>query len=891
MNNKDHIDGVPRSLILRMFVISAALFFHCFSVCAIAQVSAKEQTISFDIPPQELRTALDALIDQTDMSIIYNLADVGTVITHRVTGSYTPTRALSIMLEGTGLVFEVTGQKSVAIRKERPQVARPLETDHSKRETSDLAGVGSESNPEVKISAPFTLEELVVTAQKRTERLQETTVSASVLADSELTDANAADISDMNSIVPSVQIKGTLNGRVPMAIRGISTNALMSNIGLPMGVSILVDGVPVPTDSMGVNELEDIQHVEVLKGPQSTLGGRTASAGVINFVTRAPRDHFGGSAGLVWTDDNEKRLDAFLTGPVGNKFSFSVSGMANERQYLNRNLYDGNHSNSKGKSIRAKLAYWPNDALSLLLTGHAARYESHGADLVYKYLPEGAKLFPFTAEGGISQEELFPGIDIGFSNTDYNSPVNGVGADIKDHDISLKADCRIGRYTLSSITSSFKENRKNLQDVPLVSDYFWQVAAPSEPAWYNHQVLRTEVESFNQEFKIASPVEDPIDFVAGLFYSRVKAHQYYFRDWSLNPTDRDHFVTTSTYAAYGRVSWRLNDSMDLITGLRINFDEMSFKSIQRRSNLQAPGVVLSPPKASDTSTALVGDITLKRNVGRYSMLYGTYARGYKPSVYSTNTTLSSNEPIGEPVGQEHINHFELGGKFTWLKGNLIVNVAAFDTIYEDYQIQIQDTSKIAGIYELKATGEAETRGFELDLTTVPTQDLKLSVSAAYIDARFNDFPNAFAWPQQTDEEGAYTAPDGTTRLQDLSGKPMPNSPKFKGTLSVEQRIPQIALPFDVILGGRYSYSTKTLMQANQNPETEQPDFGVLNLSIKGVSLSGKYSLTFFVNNVFDKFYQANMEDFWSPLYDANAVVGFSARDARRYAGLRLTVTL
>jgi len=327
--------------------------------------------------------------------------------------------------------------------------------------------------------------------------------------------------------------------------------------------------------------------------------------------------------------------------------------------------------------------------------------------------------------------------------------------------------------------------------------------------------------------------------------------------------------------------------MDLITGLRFNLDEISFKPIQRRSNLQAPGVVVAPSEVSDTSTAWVGDITLKRSLGAYSMLYGTYARGYKPSVYSTNTTLFPNEPIGDPVGQEHINHFELGGKFTWLKGRLILNMAAFDTIYKDYQIQIFDTSRVGGLIVLKAVGEAETRGLELDLTTVPTQDLKLTFNAAYIDARFNDFPNANAWPRQTDAEGAYTASDGITRLQDLSGKPMPNSPKFKGTLSVEQRIPQTALPFDVMLGGRYSYSPKTLMQANQNPKTLQPAFGILNLNIKALSLSGKYSLTFFVNNVFDKYYQANMEDFWSALYDSNAVVGFSARDARRYAGLRL----
>jgi len=130
--------------------------------------------------------------------------------------------------------------------------------------------------------------EIIVTAQKRPEKLQEIPVAAAVLSQAAVAAAHVVDLSDINRVVPSVELKGTFNGRVPYGIRGISTNANEGAIGLTSGVSIQVDGVPVPADSFAVNTITDVAQLEVLKGPQATLGGRTASAGVINFVTVAP---------------------------------------------------------------------------------------------------------------------------------------------------------------------------------------------------------------------------------------------------------------------------------------------------------------------------------------------------------------------------------------------------------------------------------------------------------------------------------------------------------------------------------------------------------------------------------------------------------------------------
>jgi iron complex outermembrane receptor protein len=120
---------------------------------------------------------------------------------------------------------------------------------------------------------------------------------------------------------------------------------------------------------------------------------------------------------------------------------------------------------------------------------------------------------------------------------------------------------------------------------------------------------------------------------------------------------------------------------------------------------------------------------------------------------------------------------------------------------------------------------------------------------------------------------------------------MPDSPKFKAIIGLEQRIPQDTLPFDIIFQGNYAYRSKACLLVNQNPEAIQEAFGILDLSVKAVSLSGEYSLTLFVNNVFDKFYLVNAGDFWSGLWGPgnNVIAGDPARDASRYAGITLNM--
>ncbi len=752
--------------------------------------------------------------------------------------------------------------------------------------------VVAQAQSEKKDEAPK-LQEVVITSQKRVERLKDTPVAAAVMSADALEKANATDISDINALVPSVQLKGSFNGRVPYSMRGISTSANEAAIGLTSGVSIMIDGVPVPSDSTAANDLADIRRVEVLKGPQSTLGGRTASAGVINFVTQAPSRTFQGSAGATATTDGEYRGNLFLTGPINDLLAYSLSLYGSAREYPIRNLLLDEHSRSESKGARAKLTLSPDKTLDITLAARMADGQSDGGTFTYQHLTAGAELFPyfpFNAGHGVPQSTALPGITVKYGNMDYASPVQ-MRSRTRDEDISLNIEKRLGDYTLTSTTARMVNRQDNVQDVPAVATYFLNdlrgpIPAPDAggpPYFYNEQSVKLRPTSVSQEFKIASPLNQPVSYVAGLFFSDVDVSADTERMMFVNPKIDSVTSSTRSLGLYGRATWSVTDATSVLTGLRANRDQIEYSIADHATGLASSG--------KDSSSTVVGDLTVRQKLGRDQMVYGTYSRGYKPRAFNTAATLQDNNALS-PVDKEQINHVELGAKATLLGGALNLNASVFNTEYQNYQVQIFD--KTGGGYVnnliLSSAGQARTRGLELDGQLAAGDNTRLNFSAAWIDARFLSYTGAPCFPGQTVAQGCTTNAGGVS-TQDLSGKTMPDSSRLKLVLGAEHHLEQDWTPWDLRLNAQYSWRSQANLQANQNPYTRQSAYGIMNLGATASSPDGKYAVSVFVNNLFNRFYLVNAEDFWSGLWGAssNAVVGQPARDAQRYGGVRFTM--
>jgi iron complex outermembrane receptor protein len=371
-----------------------------------------------------------------------------------------------------------------------------------------------------------------------------------------------------------------------------------------------------------------------------------------------------------------------------------------------------------------------------------------------------------------------------------------------------------------------------------------------------------------------------VSFVAGLFWSDTKVIQDYLREMFVNPRDDTTTSVNKTLGLYGRATWNFNPDTSLLTGLRLNQDKISYDIVDRAGGFASA--------ASDTSTATVGDLTLRQKLGKDKMVYGTVAKGYKPRAYNTAQTLTSDDPIA-PVDKENIQHVEFGAKMTLLDGSLAVNAALFNTDYKNYQVQVYDTTSVIEKLKLSNAGAARTTGLELDATLAASSATTLTASAALIDARFITYRTAPCYPGQTEAQGC--TPSDTGPVQDVSGKPMPDSPKFKMTLGANHFLTQDLLPWDIRLNAQYSWRTHANFQADQNPYTVQGHFGILNVGASATSPDGRYMVSLFVNNVTNRFYNSNEEDFFSGLWGptANAVIGEPARDARRYGGIRFNV--
>jgi len=750
---------------------------------------------------------------------------------------------------------------------------------------ADVAAASTAESP-----APGTeLTEIVITAQKRPEKLMDVPVAAQVVSTQTLADANIADLSDLNNLVPSVQLNGTINGRVPTGIRGISSVSNEQTVGISSGVAINIDGVPVPSDSFDANNVAGIERVEVLLGPQSTLGGRTAATGLINLVTRGPSDTLQGFATTTATSDGEYRVEGFLSGPLSDRVEASLSAYKFTTPYPITNLFTGQKTTQDVSGARVKILFKVTDNWDVQVMAHDELTEGTGFNFVYSYVSPGHCLLFTPCPPFLSQAALLPGITLSRNNLVYKSPVTSAGADHRDNDYSVSTEYRLpGGYTLST-TAAFSEEKQNqTQDLFAVDGFFWQELT-GQTVFFNTQTQDTTVKQHSGEIKIVSPADQRLSWLAGVFYSDTQVDENYLR--TLPPAGLQVHVIpdTKTTDLYARSTWKITSATSLVTGLRINHDQIS------NDYNQYVTFPVSPPGytsiSSSSSNTVVGDIALKQQFTDNVMGYLSYSRGYSPAAYNTSAVLGSNAEQS-PVGKESINSYELGVKGTFLDRTLSVNSAVFDTIYTDYQIQsYQNTPGVlTPPLNLSSVGKAETRGVELNIDWLATPYTKISFNAAYIDAWFVDYSGAPCYGGQTPAEGCVTELVGgvPTPVQNVSGDTMPNSPKFKGIFGVQQRVPLSGIPYELLFDGTYTYRTSAQMLPDQNPYAIQAGFGLLNLAATFQSNDGKYSARLFADNLTNHHYFTDVEDFWSGPWNGNAVVGQPARDSDRYYGLKLT---
>lgn len=725
------------------------------------------------------------------------------------------------------------------------------------------------------MAADYAIEEIIVEATKRSESVQDVPVAISVV-DSGTIEALAIDeYTDLTKVSPSLTIsQGDWATNSSFNLRGIGTNVFSINI--EPSVSIIVDDVPLVRSAQAFSDLSDIQTIEILRGPQSTLFGKSASAGVINIRTKGPSDELSGGIRLTATDDDERAVSASLSGPIGDTAGYRLSAFTKDREDGHiTNIINGDEVNgSDSQGIRGKFYWDVTDSVSAQLTLERTEADTDCCHRPYRDVSDGAAFLGFLPAaavlGGVTPAEDNEEVAVDDATT----------TESESQTVSLRIEADIGDHQLISVTSQ--------------TDWEYDVATDVDGTNFDLLALFTggalsgglvqgggfELDSVTQEFRLVSPASDDFEYVIGLYYSDIS----FDRDFERAPLFAANWTAetgSETLALYAQGTWSLTEKTDITAGLRFNREEIS-----QTFNNALSGAAFD---SDDDDTAVPGKISFQHYMNEDVMLFASYAIGYKGQGYDISSSFNQNT-ADNPVGAEDSQAFEFGMKGTFLDGRLLFNPTVFVANYDDFQAQ--QARLVDGVVELGIAnvGELETYGVEVDLQALITENLRLVGGLAWTHAEIKTFDGADCWSGQSEGQGCLTNPETGRTSQDLGGSDLNNSPDFKLTLSAEYSRSFDTLPFDGFFNVSYQWQSDVNFSLLGDPGAEQEAFGIVNINMGIVETSNRrYELSAFINNALGEEYVTgigNIGGLWggSPVY-----FHVMPREAQRYAGVRLGV--
>jgi iron complex outermembrane receptor protein len=678
------------------------------------------------------------------------------------------------------------------------------------------------------------LEEVTVTAQKRSESLQDVPLSVAVVSGDELAALGSTQIQDLSRLVPGLTINSSAGDTSrSIRLRGIGTQTFSR--GVEQSVGMVIDGVVASSVMGSILDYSDVDRIEVLRGPQGMLFGKNASAGVLSISTRNPTEDFSAGLGATYGEENLLLLNGYLSGPlVDESLLGRVAAYSNSQDPILDNEYPGGQDfNDRDEwGIRGKLHWLPTDELDAqLVINHVDRDYICCVSTLVQATPGSIA----EREGGITGRKN----DRVFEN-------DTVGLKTRIDMYSLELNYQWKGHILTSISAYGVDKIRNSG----ASDLYGLSAIPIN-------ISDEEYEQFTQEIRVTSPADQALTYVAGLYYFDNDVERDFVQSISLAGADiapagffsvtNDTFSTKESYAAFGQLTWHHTDSLRVSVGARYNDDEVSSEqtvgSLPGTIPTATPGTVKDKIDEQKWSWRIIGEWDFTDS----AMAYASVARGYKgPGVNTLPSGPSNADELF--VDPEIPTSYEIGLKSQWMDNRLRVNATAYYTEFKDFQASVITLGSLPPEYFLDNAGELETTGIELEVNALVTERLTLQAAVAYTDATFSDWGNAQCYEGQTEAQGCI---DGR---QDLSGSDLPYSPDWALNLGGSYRVPLETLPFEGFARWSYYWRDDVQFLTTNDPNTVGDSYGTLDLYLGIAADDGRYTANFWVRNAFDEFY-------------------------------------
>lgn len=618
-------------------------------------------------------------------------------------------------------------------------------------------------------AAAAELEEIVVTAQKRSERLTEVPIAITNFGTENIEQTGVRQLKEVAEFVPNLQISSGTDFSSSVSIRGVGANS--RNIGFDTRVGVYLDGVYLGQSPALNQELLDLERIEVLRGPQGTLFGKNTVAGAINMISKRPDDTFGGSLGVEYGNYNSRQLSASLNLPLSDNLFGKVSVNSQQRDGLVENLGTGNDLNEQdGDSYRAQLLYDAGGAFTahLALDGTDTERLSYTGDAV-------------TDTFGSVPETASPEDNTVAMNLDPREE-----REIRGAALTLNRDFGNG-YSVKSITASRDT------EIFYANDVDYSELDLAELAYAD------SYEQVTQEFQLISPESAAMKYVAGLYFyqqegnslRQIKSSELgamlFYTDPNL-PVTTDGTVDTDSYAAFLNGSYDLSERWKLGFGFRYSEEtkEVDWRIDGRGSG--AFGMATASVQDERTDENFSPTVNLNYSFSDDINGYVKYSNGFKSGGFNLDFISQGDVDAGIDFDKETVDSYEIGLKGTLLDRSLGFNLAVFQSDYTDYQVnQFIDLGDGRTSISIRNAAEVETRGLEAEFTYRPTDRLQFNAAFGLLDAEFADYPGGGA-------NGA-----------DVSGNKLPGASDYSVNLAASYYHPLPALGAELLARIDYSF--------------------------------------------------------------------------------------
>ncbi len=679
-------------------------------------------------------------------------------------------------------------------------------------------------------AAGATLEEITVTAQRRSESLQTVPIAITAVTAADMQRNGIHELGTLSAQVPGLTFSPFAPGQNIVSLRGVSSND--DGAGTDNSVAVFVDDVYLGRVSNINPEMFDVDRVEVLRGPQGTLYGKNTIGGAINIISSRPNSQaLDIKANADLGNYNRHNFSALITGPIAADWAGKlVVSTRDVEGWAHNVVLHTDEKNDESQSVRGQLLRTGDTVEVLLSADYQHLSDEDMARIPLTHMTNNLPYSPLQA-----YQALCGTGDPSCATNPYPGHARqfayGASAKVTAH-VTATSD-------LISVTAFRRSHNQWDMDslgagLPLGSDV-WD-----------------DTNQYSEELRWVSSPTDHLKYVGGLWFMRENTNRlrlFMLPSVDPDPADADRYRgidRTTSEAAFGQVDWNFVDDWTLSVGGRYSHD---FKHIDNDAVHGVSGILFIIPNSFANSREagwgkFTPKITVRYEPDRRLNLYATASQGFKSGGFAASPTSLADT---NPLRPEQATNFEVGAK-TEVSEQLRLNVALFQTRYKDLQIQSfgppagcvpSASAPCFGEFETFNAGSAEAKGAEVEASWLPVEHLTIAATYGYLDARFRNLylPNASVFT---------TISGDTLDLRDQSGKDMIRAPRNKASLDVKYQLPLASVG---ALEPSASYSYTSEQRGELEPYAIQPSYSLVDARLSWISPQSDWEVALWGKNL------------------------------------------